>query len=301
MIATPTLSSNDTPSTQWFSTAFGNAYAWKSSAASPNGVSVHLNFHGEAGVNWKNSPGIHLQAGQVLWLRAHPVAIEAQRLPGPGTHQCLTLFFPDAWLRTVLPPALPELAPDLQAVLFPSASSPAYHMRSLTCADQEWAQPESLQSSMSTLHPLLQTARLTEYLVREVFDKPSPALKLSRSERMARERVERVKAVLMEKLEETPDMPALSTVAGCTASHLSRSFTLVEGITMSLWLRKQRIEKAATLLATGACNVSEAAIAVGYQSLAHFSRSFLSEKGVSPSRYSRHLAQAASGWPEELA
>ncbi len=54
---------------------------------------------------------------------------------------------------------------------------------------------------------------------------------------------------------------------------------------MSLWLRRQRIERAAALIASGRCNVSEAAVEVGYRSLSHFSRAFFEEKGVSPSKW----------------
>jgi AraC-like DNA-binding protein len=64
----------------------------------------------------------------------------------------------------------------------------------------------------------------------------------------------------------------------------------VEGLTLSNWLRRARIEKAATLIATGRCNVSEAALEVGYQSFSHFSRAFAEEKGVPPSQWVRRLS-----------
>ena len=54
-----------------------------------------------------------------------------------------------------------------------------------------------------------------------------------------------------------------------------------------LWLRRERIEKAAALLSSGKCNVSEAALEVGYQSFSHFSRAFFEEKGIQPSRWGK--------------
>ena len=45
-------------------------------------------------------------------------------------------------------------------------------------------------------------------------------------------------------------------------------------------------------IATGRCNVSEAALEVGYQSFSHFSRAFAEEKGVPPSQWVRRLSES---------
>lgn len=73
-------------------------------------------------------------------------------------------------------------------------------------------------------------------------------------------------------------------------SYFSRTFMQIEGVTLSQWLRRVRIEHAASLIATGRCNVSEAALEVGYQSFSHFSRAFAEEKGVPPSQWARRLS-----------
>jgi len=56
-------------------------------------------------------------------------------------------------------------------------------------------------------------------------------------------------------------------------------------MTLSQYLRKRRIERAADLIVTGRCNVSEAAIEVGYRSMSHFSKAFQKEKGCLPSKF----------------
>ena len=48
-------------------------------------------------------------------------------------------------------------------------------------------------------------------------------------------------------------------------------------------------------LPSGAANVSEAAVEVGYRSFSHFSRAFFEEKGVQPSRWVAHLSGTAPG------
>ena len=56
-------------------------------------------------------------------------------------------------------------------------------------------------------------------------------------------------------------------------------------MTISQYVRKLRIETAAELIVSGQCNVSEAAVEVGYQSLSHFSKAFQQVKGCLPSKY----------------
>jgi AraC-like DNA-binding protein len=113
--------------------------------------------------------------------------------------------------------------------------------------------------------------------------------RISRTERVARERVARAKAGMLLEIRKQPTLANLAQLAGCSPSYLSRTFTRVEGMTLSRWLLLARLERAAELLGSGNCNVSEAAAAVGYRSLSHFSRAFSAEKGVHPSRWLDHL------------
>ena len=54
---------------------------------------------------------------------------------------------------------------------------------------------------------------------------------------------------------------------------------------LSQWLRRARLEKAAELLASAKCNVTEAAFEVGYSSLSHFSQAFHEMYGCCPGLY----------------
>ena len=70
--------------------------------------------------------------------------------------------------------------------------------------------------------------------------------------------------------------------AGCSPFYLSRIFAEHTGTTISRYLRNLRLERAAELLRSGRSNVTEAAMAVGYSSLSHFSKAFAEMFGVCP-------------------
>ncbi len=278
------------PSCQWFSTVDGNAHVWRQAAVQPAAVTVHLNLQGSAELLWQDSAPMQLLPGELLWVRGHPDQASCRRVPGASVHECLVLCFPDAWLRSILAGSETGILPALAPLLLGSPALPLSHRHPLTQEDQEWARLTAGMKSAGQARHLLEGARLMEFLMREAFGNGNNDAGLSRSDRLGRERVKRVKKVLLERLAAPPDLQELAEVAGCTASYLSRSFTRAEGMTLSIWLRHARIEKAAGLIAAGFCNVSEAAAKVGYRSLSHFSRAFHAEKGIPPSRYVQHLS-----------
>ncbi len=107
----------------------------------------------------------------------------------------------------------------------------------------------------------------------------------SRQKRLAADRIGRTRAYIEEHFDEPLDLTALAKHVDCSSHYLSRTFSEATGKTISQYLREVRIERAARLLTSGRYNVSEAAVEVGYQSLSHFSKAFLKEKGCLPSRF----------------
>ena len=103
---------------------------------------------------------------------------------------------------------------------------------------------------------------------------PNEELFCQRHKRLAFERVERVKKALARDLENPPSLSELGREVGCSPFCLSRIFSENTGLTISRYLRSLRLERAAELLRSGRCNVTEAALAVGYSSLSHFSKAF---------------------------
>ena len=119
-----------------------------------------------------------------------------------------------------------------------------------------------------------------------------------RQKRVNRERIEQVCALLARDLENPPTLEMLAAEVGCGAFHLSRTFSQHVGQTVPQYLRQLRLERAAQLLREGRCNVTEAAMAVGYSSLSHFSKAFWEAFGCCPGLYGnpklRAVAQKAN-------
>jgi len=106
-----------------------------------------------------------------------------------------------------------------------------------------------------------------------------------RQQRISAERVEKVVAVLREKLSEPPTLEELGRTVGCSTFHLSRTFSTATGMTIPQYTRQLRLERAAELLKSGRYNVTEAALEVGYSSLSHFSQAFHEAFGCCPGLY----------------
>ena len=107
----------------------------------------------------------------------------------------------------------------------------------------------------------------------------------TRTQRLARDRVEKAKLILKERMQNPPSLDELARMVSCSPFYLSRQFAQSGGMTMQQFLRQIRMERAAELLRTGKCNVTEAAMEVGYNSLSHFSSSFHETFGCCPGLY----------------
>ncbi len=76
----------------------------------------------------------------------------------------------------------------------------------------------------------------------------------------------------------------LSREVGLNERRLKEGFRLAIGKSVHAYLRATRMDAAAALLVSGS-SVTEAAYAVGFDNLSHFSKAFREQKGVLPSRY----------------
>jgi AraC-like DNA-binding protein len=122
-----------------------------------------------------------------------------------------------------------------------------------------------------------------------------------RQKRLARERVDRVMAILRRRLAEPPTLGEIGREVGCSPFYLSRTFSRETGMTIPQYLRKLRMERAAELLKSGKCNVTEAAMEVGYSSLSHFSQAFCQTMGCCPALYPLKTPTQKASWDSGLA
>jgi AraC-like DNA-binding protein len=107
----------------------------------------------------------------------------------------------------------------------------------------------------------------------------------TRTQRLARERIDKAKLVLQDRMQNPPTLEELARMVNCSPFYLSRQFGQEGGLTMQQYLRRIRMERAAELLRSGKCNVTEAALEVGYNSLSHFSTTFHETFGCCPGLY----------------
>lgn len=91
------------------------------------------------------------------------------------------------------------------------------------------------------------------------------------------------------------DIPSLARVALMSPAHFSRQFAATFGETPHRYLQRRRIERAMTLLRDHDRSVTEVALAVGYDSLGTFSRTFRRVTGRTPSDFRDETPIAAPG------
>jgi len=138
----------------------------------------------------------------------------------------------------------------------------------------------------ATAHALWFQSKVLELIAQLLFlPQTSSEMFCTRQKRAAGERVEMAMIVLRNRLQMPPSLDELSRIVGSSPFHLSRTFSERTGMTIPLYVRKIRMERAAELLEWGGYNVTQAAFEVGYSSLSHFSKSFCEVMGCCPSLY----------------
>ena len=212
--------------------------------------------------------------------------LHAWREPGQR-HRFLTFAFSRRFLRERLAPSDGALHPLVEG--FARGHSPRAgvgEIHRLTVVQEgriaQLLAPPILQGA----RPLWYQSKVLELMAEFFFERRGDdELFCDRQKRLARERVERVIALLRKNLVEPVSLEEIGRQVGCSPFHLSRTFSAETGTTIPLYLRKLRMELAAELLRSGKCNVTEAAMAVGYSSLSHFSQSFCQTMGCCPGLY----------------
>jgi len=90
------------------------------------------------------------------------------------------------------------------------------------------------------------------------------------------------------------DRETLASVAGFSITHFHRVFTAHVGESAISYVRRLRLERAGRKLRMGAVDITEVALAAGYDSHAAFSKAFRQQFGVSPSEFRQLGCTAAT-------
>ncbi|ABD88586.1 transcriptional regulator, AraC family [Rhodopseudomonas palustris BisB18] len=101
-----------------------------------------------------------------------------------------------------------------------------------------------------------------------------------------RDRLERARQIIDGQYHIDWTIARLAREVGLNERKLKQGFRQVVGNSVHSYLRKIRLDAAATLLEDGH-SVTEAAFSVGFDNLSHFSKIFRAEKGLAPSQYAK--------------
>jgi AraC-like DNA-binding protein len=210
-----------------------------------------------------------------------------ERVDG-GRHRFVTLEMRKPWVSRWLPASANGLrAPVGRFLERGRGAGAACEMHPMTAQLAQLAadvlQPPKAAAAWDCWHH----AKALEMVSHSLFVADETELFCERTKRIGRERIVRVQEILLSDLENPPSLAELGKTVGCSPFYLSRMFRQETGVTISAYLRRLRMDRAAELIRAGEANVTEAAMTVGYSSLSHFSKAFAETFGCCPCLYGR--------------
>lgn len=250
----------------------------------PRSLEVCLNISGRGEVS---------VAGNKMSLTANSAgcyAIGQERMNATRSaaeqHRFATFEFSAEFLARQLRGSEEELDPILRKnVLSSRPRSAVGEMRAFTPSQLKLAADLGNPPVSATALPIWYQSKVLEVMAECFFQRKQGELFCTRQKRLARERIERVVAILRLRLNDPPSLEELGREVGVSQFYLSRIFSEEMRTTIPQFLRRIRMERAAELLRDGRHNVTDAAFAVGYSSLGHFSKSFCEAIGCCPGLY----------------
>lgn len=270
-------------SIEWHDFTLEKELSW-SESFHPGSLEICLNLSGNARV--RSAEKEYRFGNRTVAVYTPESASSAIREPG-CRHQFLTVEASREFLCEHLAANLDSLQPAMRAFVSDSPGETFQaDIRQMTQAEYtafaNWPTPPLCPAA----HSLWYEAKVFGLLASLCFrSQPKAELFCTRQKRLAQERMERVMAILRERLQEPPTLEELGREVGCSSFYLSRTFSEQAGQTIPQFIRQMRMERAAELLREGKMNVTEVAFEVGYSSLGHFSKSFCEVIGVCPSLY----------------
>lgn len=97
--------------------------------------------------------------------------------------------------------------------------------------------------------------------------------------------IQDIQTYIRNHLGEPLSRESLASMVGFSVPHLHRIFTAYMGVTMSDYIRELRLKRAGYKLRAGAVDITEVALAAGYQTHAAFGKAFKRQYGLSPGEF----------------
>ena len=108
------------------------------------------------------------------------------------------------------------------------------------------------------------------------------------------ERILDVQRYIRDHIDQPLNREVLAAVAGFSVPHFHRIFTVHVGENISAYVRRVRLERAGRKLRMGAVDITEVALAAGYDTHAAFGKAFKQQYGLSPSQFRQLGCRAAT-------
>ena len=108
------------------------------------------------------------------------------------------------------------------------------------------------------------------------------------------ERIHDVQKYVREHTDGELNREVLAALAGFSVPHFHRIFTARVGENIASYVRRVRLERAGRKLRMGAVDITEVALAAGYDTHAAFSKAFKQHFGLSPSEFRQLGCSAAT-------
>jgi len=263
----------------WYDFECENTLDW-SKQLRPDNLELCINFEGCGTVLARPDRTTVINPQTVLQYSGNTKSLQVDR-HAAQRHRFLTVVMSKNWLTHTTLGSAKGLNPETRAFL--DGRRRPGHSRGQVLSSQVKRLTEELLAPPvpTSCHGLWFPARIQEILAHTLTTTENE-LFCERHKRVANERIDQVKKILTEDLEHPPALAELGRRVGCSPYHLSRLFSEHTGTTISRYLRSLRLERAAELLREGRCNVTEAALTVGYSSLSHFSKAFAEMFGECP-------------------
>jgi AraC-like DNA-binding protein len=108
------------------------------------------------------------------------------------------------------------------------------------------------------------------------------------------QRIDGVQQYIREHINEPLNREVLAAIAGFSVPHFHRVFTTCVGENIATYIRRVRLERAGRKLRMGAVDITEVALAAGYDTHAAFGKAFKRQYGLSPSEFRQLSCNAAT-------
>lgn len=99
------------------------------------------------------------------------------------------------------------------------------------------------------------------------------------------DRIDHIKRYISDHMNEPLTREMLAAVAGFSVPHFHRIFTAQVGVNIASYVRRERMVRAGRKLRMGAVDITEVALAAGYDTHAAFGKAFKQHFGLCPSEF----------------